>query len=199
MVAKLLKYGGIAVIIAFCIFSTLIHQLGRELSVSERIATDHPSYASYMEDRFYDMRMRHALDPKAQDNRIVLAAIDDISLRTIGRWPWTRTRWAEFMHKMQVYGAKVVAFDVFYPEPEVACNAESPDELFAKTISTFQEQQGHHVIIPYSMNVDEFPTENDFEEVPEALYNFIMDSQAAAGFNLRRHHVSRDAYPIQVI
>lgn len=199
MVAKLLKYGGIAVIIAFCIFSSLIHQLGRELSVSERIASDHPSYASYMEDRFFDMRMRQTLNPKAKDNRIVLAAIDDMSLQSIGRWPWTRIRWAEFMRKMQVYGAKVVAFDVFYPEPEVACNAESPDLMFAESIAEFQTQPGHSVVIPYSMNVDEFPSENDFAEVPEALYNFIMDSQAAAGFNLRRHHVSKDAYPISAI
>lgn len=199
MIAKLLKYGGIAIIIAFCVYSTLIHQLGRELSVSERIGTGLPTYASFMEDRFFDLRMRQTLNPEAKDNRIVLAAIDDESLQSVGRWPWSRSKWAEFMRKMAVYGAKVVAFDVFYPEPELACNAESPDEMFASTIATFQENQGRYVVIPYSMNVDEIKESNDFEEVPEALYNFIMDSQAAAGFNLRQHHVSKEAWPIQAI
>ncbi len=200
MLAKFLKYGGITLIVIFCVYSTLIHQLGRELSPSERLHNGIPVYASYMEDRFFDMRMRSSLVKNATDNRLVLAAIDDISLQTIGRWPWSRAKWAEFMDKMKAFGATVVAFDVFFPEPELACGGEaSPDDLFASSITSFQENQGKYVVIPYSMNVDEVATPNDFEEIPDPLYNQIIDSQAAAGFNLRPHHVSKDAWPISAI
>ena len=152
-----------------------------------------------MEDRFYDLRMRSVLDKEAKDPRIILAAIDDESLQAIGRWPWTRVRWAEFMRKMAVFGAKVVAFDVFFPEPEVACNVESPDLALAKSIEEFQSREGHHVVIPYSMDVSEVPGSNSFENLPDSLYNYIMDSQAAGGYNLRQHHVSKEVWPIDTI
>lgn len=200
MVAKLLKYGGIALIIAFSVYSTLIHQLGRELSASERVLSGIPVYASYMEDRFFDMRMRTSLPQSEKDNRLVLAAIDDESLQTIGRWPWSRAKWSEFMDKMKSFGARVIAYDVFFPEPELACAGEaSPDEMFAQSIMRYQEDQGHYVVIPYSMNLDEVKASNDFEELPDALYNQIIDSQAAAGLNLRQHHVSKEAWPIQTV
>lgn len=202
MFSKLLKFGGILVIIAFCVYSSVVHQLGRELSQAERIDSNLPVYASFMEDRFYDMRMRSTLTKDIRDSRIVLAAIDDESLQTVGRWPWSRTKWAEFMRKMKIYGAKVVAFDVFFPEPELACNTESPDKVFAESINEFQKEPGKHVVIPYSMDVNEYVQGRDdhsFSEIPDSLYNFIMDSQAAGGFNLRKHRVSKDAWPIDAL
>ncbi len=199
MLSKLLKFGGIGLIIAFCVYSSLIHQIGREMTGHEREVAGMPAYASYMEDRFYDMRMRSILDPKKKDPRIVLAAIDDLSLQSVGRWPWTRTRWAEFMRKMSVFGAKIVAFDVFFPEPELACNANSPDDDFALSIEEFQAKQGKSVVIPYSLDLDASEGPMTFEMLPDALYNFIMDSQAAGGFNLRQSKVSKEAWPIDKI
>lgn len=199
MFSKVLKFGGIVLILLFCIFSTVMHQISRELSAQQIEVDKPPIYASYLEDRFYDLRMRSILDKQAKQPKVVLAAIDDESLQAIGRWPWTRVRWAEFMRKMNIYGAKVVAFDVFFPEDEVACNVESPDIALARSIEEFQSKEGHHVVIPYSMDVNEIPKENSFEELPDSLYNFIMDSQAAGGYNLNKHHVSKEVWPIDTI
>lgn len=48
---------------------------------------------------------------------ILLAAIDDKSLRTIGQWPWPRAVHAQFLNKLALAGPKVVGYDVIFSEP----------------------------------------------------------------------------------
>lgn len=174
---------------AVCVFFSLA---GREF--------DHPqlqkmiSIPSFFEDRFYDIRMLQTMDRKKTDPRIVLAKIDDQSLEKIGRFPWTRSVYAQLLQKLKNYGAKVVGFDVFFPEPELACNTTSPDETLSQAISDF-EQEGRKVILAYSLNVDGERTEREFSELPEDLYNFILDTKQAQGMNLKEMTVSKDIYP----
>ena len=49
---------------------------------------------------------------------VVIIAIDEKSLDKFGRWPWKRTRIAELIEKLNDYGAKVVAFDIVFAEPD---------------------------------------------------------------------------------
>ena len=49
---------------------------------------------------------------------VVIIAIDEKSLDKFGRWPWKRTRIAELIQKLNDYGAKVVAFDIVFAEPD---------------------------------------------------------------------------------
>lgn len=51
-------------------------------------------------------------------NDIIIVAIDEKSLDRLGRWPWPRTRIAELIDKLKAYGAKVVAFDMVFSEPD---------------------------------------------------------------------------------
>ncbi len=201
MLFRLFQYLGILVIILFCSLSILIAT--NERDIIDRDASSFLSYASFFEDRFFDIRMKMTLDPKKIDNRIVLAAIDDHSLNKIGRWPWTRTKIAELINKLNTYSAKIIAFDVFFSEPELACNKESPDVALKNSIINFQNTQGRKVILPYSVepnpyakkeNIDE---EYFFKEVPDTLFNFIMDTQSAQGSNLQENLISKKVYPIE--
>jgi adenylate cyclase len=55
--------------------------------------------------------------PREPDSSIVLVTIDDASLAKIGRWPWPRTVHADLIDRLSSYGAKVIAYDVNFPEP----------------------------------------------------------------------------------
>lgn len=192
MIFKSIKYLGMFLIFTFSAISIFVALNIRDItSPSLKRLTN---YTSFFEDRFYDYRMGLTLDPKYVDKRIVLAAIDDQSLEKIGRWPWSRSTWGEVMRKLKLYGAKVVGFDVFFSEPEVACNAESPDKVLAASILDFQSIPENRVILPYSMDPD---GSNAFEELPDVLYNFMLNTKQREGFNLKRQFIGKTVFPIE--
>jgi len=195
MLSKIVHVFGIIVIVLFCAASVLFAISSSGMQESE--FKENIQYTSFFEDRFYDFRMKQTLNPKAHDKRLVLAAIDDKSLTEIGRWPWSRTKWSEFLRKMSLYGAKVVAFDVFFSEPELACNAEPPDQIFAKSIKDFQAKEGEpHLILPYSLvNY----AQDGLKEFPDILYNFIQDAKEREGVSLEKSYIGRNVFPIQAL
>src|SRR6266849_5307239 len=81
-----------------------------------------------LELKTYDMRLR-AL-PKVAPKHVTIAAIDEKSLAKLGRWPWSRTTWAELVQRLDQLGARVIAFDLFFPERESA----GADAQFARSI-----------------------------------------------------------------
>ncbi|MFH1859788.1 MAG: CHASE2 domain-containing protein, partial [bacterium] len=54
----------------------------------------------------------------AADKNIVIVAIDEQSLKSIGRWPWNRGYHAKLINKLSRAGAKTIAIDVLLAEPE---------------------------------------------------------------------------------
>ena len=82
-----------------------------------------------VERKTYDMRLR-ALE-RQPPRFVTIAAIDEASLAKLGRWPWSRTTLAALAERLDRLGARVIAFDVFFPERESA----RADEQFARSIS----------------------------------------------------------------
>ena len=70
-----------------------------------------------MELKAFDLHFlsRGAIEP---ENNVIIVAIDEKSLDRFGRWPWPRTRIAELVEKLKNYGAKSVAFDIVFAEPD---------------------------------------------------------------------------------
>ena len=66
------------------------------------------SWGARMTDRFFL--------PHAADSSITVVAIDDASIGKIGRWPWPRSVHADLIKKLSDAGAKVIAYDVNFPE-----------------------------------------------------------------------------------
>ncbi|MFZ5775842.1 MAG: CHASE2 domain-containing protein [Thermodesulfobacteriota bacterium] len=73
----------------------------------------------------YDMRLRTwgcpvpPASPEAEPPvKVVIVDIDEPSLATYGRWPWSRARVAELVSRLGAAGVAVVAFDVMFSEPE---------------------------------------------------------------------------------
>src|SRR5882672_12421275 len=59
-----------------------------------------------LELKTYDMRLK-AL-PKIAPQHVTIAAIDEKSLAKLGRWPWSRSIYADLIHKLDRDGARVI-------------------------------------------------------------------------------------------
>lgn len=87
-----------------------------------------PLFESF-EAKSYDFRY-HLRGPLKPNPAIVIVAIDDKSVKELGRFPWTRTRFAEFIDLASAAGAKAIYLDAFFPEKE----SEAADQAFADSL-----------------------------------------------------------------
>jgi len=67
---------------------------------------------------FYDLQLGQWSKPPAPD--IVIVAIDEKSLTELGRWPWPRERHARLIDILSEAGAKAIALDILFAEPDHA-------------------------------------------------------------------------------
>src|SRR5215510_2036782 len=74
---------------------------------------------SNIEAKALDLRF-HVRGVKQPGAPVILVVIDDRSIAELGRWPWSRRRFAEIVQRLHAAGAKVVAFDLLFTEPETA-------------------------------------------------------------------------------
>lgn len=63
------------------------------------------------------------------DDRLVLVAIDDDSIKGLGRFPWKRTEYVKLIDRLTRANASVIAFDLLFSEPT------PDDELLATAIA----------------------------------------------------------------
>jgi len=49
---------------------------------------------------------------------VVIADIDEASLKEIGQWPWPRTVLADLITRLRDYGAVAIGFDIVFAEPD---------------------------------------------------------------------------------
>jgi adenylate cyclase len=56
--------------------------------------------------------------PRPVSNDVAIIAVDEAAEEKVGRWPWPRGRIAEIIDLLVSYGAKVVAFDAVFVEPD---------------------------------------------------------------------------------
>lgn len=70
-----------------------------------------------LELRTYDMRIKAKPKQRKVDN-VVIAAIDEKSLKELGRWPWSRYTIARLVNKLDRLGASAIALDIVFAEPE---------------------------------------------------------------------------------
>lgn len=76
-----------------------------------------PLFLKFLELKSLDLKFqtRGILQPGKET---VIAAIDEKSLDELGRWPWSRDIQARLVNKLTEYGARVIAFDVVFSEPD---------------------------------------------------------------------------------
>ena len=81
-----------------------------------------------LESKTYDLRLRlrNLVKEQPRTNDIVIVAIDEKSIKEIGRWPWGRDAMAELVNKLSHAGPKVIGIDILFTERE---RAETDQQL----------------------------------------------------------------------
>lgn len=82
------------------------------------IAFIQPEFMEQLELKTLDQRfkVRGAIAP---DERVVILAVDDDSLTSIGRWPWPRDRISSLIERvLGEYGAKAIGMDIVFSESQ---------------------------------------------------------------------------------
>jgi len=75
----------------------------------------------------FESRGREAPAPE-----IVLAVIDEKSIAREGKWIWPRSKMAQLVKQLSAYGAKVVAFDIGFLEPDENTVGRIIDQIAAE-------------------------------------------------------------------
>ena len=79
----------------------------------------------------YDLRFK-SRGVKVPSPSVVMAVIDEKSLDSEGRWPWPRSKIAKLVESLSDDGAKVVAFDIGFLEPDENSNLQFIRQLNEK-------------------------------------------------------------------
>ncbi len=184
---------GLFFIISFSFFSVFTNSFINDVD-NNTILGKVLEYTSFLENRFYDLRMKASLDPKFKSKEIILVKIDDYSLQNIGTWPIPRTVHAQMIDKLKTFGAKVVLLDVMFPEKAPVCGPSSPDTELATAFKNFQADGNSKAFLSYTFD-------NGFEEpmseLPPVMYDYILDSKQSSNIGMIPKHISRLNFPIQ--
>ncbi len=78
-------------------------------------------FLELMELKSYDLRLL-ARGVQKISGHVVLAVIDEKSLKEIGKWPWPRSKIAEMINYLSSDGAAAIGFDVGFLEPDENSN-----------------------------------------------------------------------------
>jgi adenylate cyclase len=76
-----------------------------------------PDSTEFIEYKFYDLKFRYR-GPLTPGPEIAIVALDDASLRAVGRWPWSREDIARLFSKIKEAGPRVLALDIIFAERE---------------------------------------------------------------------------------
>ncbi len=109
-----------------CLIATLVITLGTVLAYLPWAQRTVPgaSLLMLLEMKLIDWRFqqRGQLRPPSD---VVVAAIDEDTIRRHGRWPWPRRKMAEVIRKLKQAKARAVVFDIFYAERDES-SADGP-------------------------------------------------------------------------
>lgn len=87
----------------------------------------------------YDARLKARKKPGATQE-VILATIDEASIRELGRWPWPRSRMAEVIDKLNSLGARVIGLDMFFSERDQTFKILEPFLPFLRDNPTMMQK-----------------------------------------------------------
>jgi adenylate cyclase len=82
-----------------------------------------PRFINNLEMKFYDL-MFQLRGPQPVGSEVVIVAIDDNSVKAIGRWPWSRREITRLVEVLRRAEAKVIGFDIIFAEKQESCEID---------------------------------------------------------------------------
>ena len=138
----------------------------------------------FLENWFYDLRTQRFYLHDRQSPNIVVLELSDESLNKVGRFPWTRSRYAKILDNLNAYGAKVVMFDVLFPEPE----SSAADGAFAAALERFAKDGSRAVVLGYGTTLHR---EDALSPVPDPLLASVLNGKPSDGPEYRPYYLDR--------
>lgn len=125
-----------------------------------------PSFFESLERKTRDLRFQ-IRGPIAPSGEVIIVAIDDQSIKALGRWPWPRFVTAEVIRILASGGAKRIGVDFLFSEPE-----EHPEmNRIQDLIAAYQE---------LGLLTDDARSQAFFNEMVEALESSDNDAFLAS-------------------
>ena len=90
--------------------------------------------------------LRRALPVSRPDPRIAIVDVDERSLAALGQWPWRRDRLAVLVERLRLLGARAIALDVVFSEPD---RADAPDDASDRAFADTLRRGG--VVLGYAL------------------------------------------------
>jgi len=119
-----------------------------------------------LESKTYDLRLRlrNLMRPQSPPKDIVIVAIDEKSIKEVGRWPWSRDVMAELVNSISDAKPKAIGIDILFTERE----SREKDEELAVAI-----KKAGNVVLATAFFV---PVEKEISVVPKDIPDFLWDS-----------------------
>jgi len=77
----------------------------------------------------YDVWLKRTA-PTGMDDRVAILDIDEASLKSVGRWPWSRDKMTALVEQLfDHYGVAAVGFDVVFAEPDTSSGLDTLEQL----------------------------------------------------------------------
>ncbi len=127
----------------------------------------------------YDSRLLLTLpnSPRTLDETVVIIDIDEKTMQEQGRFPWSREKMADLVNKLTDAGVVVIAFDIFFSEPEInpvnQIQARAPDLIsnFNLVLNDIKQQvdadtsfanalQNNDTVLGFLLNNDTYEQQN---------------------------------------
>lgn len=191
------KVAGVSIIIGACAWAITV---SLDTYSSDANLTWTRQQVAAIEDKFYDFRsaVLRTNTGERKNEDIILVDIDDKSLQKINSWPLPRETWAVVLGNLKAYGAKIVAFDAFFPEPSLTCSDKNPDKIFADSIKDFQSIDGNKVILSFTTSADK--NTETFTQLPmDVMFRAVANTRRAANSEPFVTYIDRHTYPIDAI
>lgn len=119
-----------------------------------------------------------------QQPGVAIVAIDEASLREIGRWPWPRSRLADLLRAVRGAGARVLALDLVMPEPShipPECDCDAPRQCDAPQADP----------VACRLTVEDCALAQAIAEREDVVLGYFLESEptgiARDGFDVTRH------------
>jgi len=74
-------------------------------------------FLNFLELKTLDLRFK-VRGEMAPSSQVAIVAIDEQSIKDLGRWPWCRSVFADMVDRLSGYGARIIGFDLIFNEPE---------------------------------------------------------------------------------
>ncbi len=190
-----IRFSGIIIIILFCGSGIFSGYISNSFNIHSRIKK-YTDQANFFENRFFDIRLRKNLQLNKKDKDILFVNIDDYSLNKIGTFPFSRKYYARLINNLSFYGAKVIAFDVLFPEKSPSCNQDNPDKELAKAMFDF-DKDGKKIILGYALGASD---DNDvLDEIPDIMkYDRVITSIIPVETEEMNFPVSKKNFPNKI-